>query len=194
MTFYANRHTYAIFNERANQDEAVTLLGEPTAFILWWHIDDFDANLVTRCSQCYTNTDGIAAAYGQPSTSRCDSCYGTTFEGGTRAVLYRPALWNAVDGSDSVQRKGVITTGSATIQTVSGFDMRDGDVAVRRDLSRWRLDRSSSGEFVTGYGYEGSVSKEIRSIVSATLLDEASPGHLVPIEIEALTARGWWPQ
>lgn len=193
MHYTRNTHAYAITQEQIHQDEAVLAFGERSIFVLWWSIYDFRAGVVDRCPVCFDDPDGIAATYGQPTTSRCADCYGTTFEGGVRAILYRPALWSTSSGPEGPQKRGIITAGSATIQTVSTFTMRDGDMIVRGDGTRWRADGAQFSEFVTGYAFEGDTPKVMRSNLQVTLMDQSSVGELLAVDMAPLAEAGWNP-
>src|ERR1043165_6197117 len=111
------RHTrqvenWAIEQERYRHDLPLYTLGEYTIFYLMWTLLDFEAGHVTRCARCYSTSGTVANreanVYNQPSINRCPDCFGTTFEGGYRARIVRPALWSDNDESEKQDRRGTI--------------------------------------------------------------------------------------
>jgi hypothetical protein len=134
---------WAIDQERYRHDQALYSIGEYSIFYLMWSLLDFEAGLVTRCSRCY-GTDGSienrkAKIYNQPSVNRCPDCFGTTFEGGYRARIVRPAIWADNDEDEKLNRQGVVHPESVSVESTWDFRMREGDFIIRADGSRWRL-------------------------------------------------------
>lgn len=142
---------YAIEQERYRHDEAMALYGEYAMFVLLWNINDFNANLVDRCSTCYITYGKIADTYGQASKERCDTCYGTTFEGGYRAKIVRHSIWDVNEEYEREHSKGEITLAKASVQSVSDFRLRTGDFILRGDGTRWRADTLGTHHLRTGF-------------------------------------------
>lgn len=188
-----NEHHYAVEQEHLRHNDAVLRYGEPTAFVLWWHLDDHKAGQVARCSFCYLSRGEIAEAYGQGAQAGCPNCYGTTFEGGYRAIIYRPCLWDVTETSSDLRRRGVTTIKTARIDTLSTFTMRDGDTLVRLDGTRWRIGQPGMNEITTGFGFQGGLRSHIRSTAAASLMDPSSPGAKLDIDLDPLTDTGWNP-
>lgn len=190
---YQNQHPYALAQEVQRHDDAVHWYGEMTAFILWWHIHDFEANLVARCSVCYTPLGDITEVYRQVPKQKCAGCYGTTFEGGYRAIIYRPAIWDTTRTDSRTEKRGDIVKATGTIQMASGFIARAGDTAVRSDGTHWQLSQAQGPELSTGFGPRGGLDSVIRSKANVQLEDADAVSHLVTIDTSALDLAGWQP-
>lgn len=143
--------TYAVDQERMRHDGALWAFGEYAMFILFWNITDHERGLVARCSKCYAAYGKIAEAYGQPAVNECSRCFGTSFEGGYKAKIVRPSLWdfNLEDYKDSP--RGEVLVASASVQTTADFRMRTGDVIVRADNVRWRMRSTGTNHLRTGF-------------------------------------------
>jgi hypothetical protein len=137
---------WAVDQERYRHDQALYSLGEYTIFYLMWSLLDFQAGLVTRCARCYGTSGSLdnrkAKVYNQPTINRCPDCFGTTFEGGFRARIVRPALWADNDEAEKLERQGVVHPETASVESTWDFRMRQGDYFIRADGSRWRLPTS----------------------------------------------------
>ena len=152
---------YAILHERQNHDEAVYAYGEYSLFYLCWGIDDFRANIVTRCPYCFDSSgidQDIAEAYGQGALAKCEYCYGTTYWkadaiqlNGLKARIVRPCMWNTSDEVHKRHAQGDMTISSTPVQTTSDFRMRSGDFIVRADLTRWRVQPRKTDLIISGF-------------------------------------------
>lgn len=189
-----NQHPYSLTQEQLRHDDAVHWYGEMTAFILWWSVIDFESGDVERCSVCYTPLGDVADVYKQSPESKCSGCFGTTFEGGFRAIVYRPALWSFSEGAEEVRRRGFTSSASCNIQTVSGIRIRDNDIAVRSDGTRWRLDAPRVKLITTGFGPNSVRNDLIGSVVTGNLDDETMPSYLPTINTTFLQTSGWNPE
>lgn len=150
---------YAVEQERKRHAEALYEVGEWTVFFLLWNTLDFERDLVERCSRCYgtfsARADRIAAVYNQPVNNKCPVCFGTTFEGGYRARIVRPAIFADTDQDQRLDRRGEVHPATVSIETTWDFRIRTGDFAVRADNSRWRLRVPSRTTVRTGFGFPG---------------------------------------
>lgn len=192
LHLYPNEHPYAVMQEIERHDEAVRWFGEMTACIFMWNAFDFAARLVGRCTVCFEAYGEIADAYGQAPRKMCPNCYGTTFEGGIRALLYRPAIWTKDVVSQDVEKRGQVEVTTAEVQTVSGTAMREGDFLVRSNGTRWQINSPDDTEISTGFGPKGNDSV-VGSFFRAQLEDGSSVAYLIPIVEEAMSFRGHSP-
>lgn len=129
---------------RDSHAEALYSFGEWTMFVLMWTSEDFEAGRVGRCTTCMVNDEIASKTYKQVPVERCLDCYGTTFEGGYRARLVRPALWSLNEPEFREQGRGDIKRHSATVQSTHDFQMRTGDFLFRADGTRWRMRQPAS--------------------------------------------------
>jgi hypothetical protein len=192
---YQRPEHYAVEQEILRHDDAVNWYGEMTAFIQWWHVDDFVNGLVARCTRCFPWQDSderrIAEAFEQASQTKCPVCYGTTFEGGYKAITYAPAIWSpGPESSDAIGRHGDHYVRSAQVQPSSIVKLRDGDTAVRLDGTRWRLASPLEGELSTGFGFHGELNEQMRSAITANIQDPTSVDYLVVISFANLDMEG----
>jgi len=141
--YLRERQDFATENERLRQNQAIYMYGEYVMFILMWHIQDLEAGRITRCTRCYgdgtTVNDRVAAAYNQPTQNKCPTCFGTTFEGGYKARIIRPAILTDADKDDANQARGVTHTMSLDVESISDFRIRSGDYMFRANGDRFYL-------------------------------------------------------
>jgi hypothetical protein len=102
--FYLRPHqNWAIEQERYRHNQALYSVGEMVMFVLMWHVEDHLKGYVRRCPRCFNGDDARAAkVYEQSTVNKCPMCYGTTFEGGVRAKIIRPAIITDSDRTDLV--------------------------------------------------------------------------------------------
>lgn len=175
-------------------NDAIHWFGEMTCFISWWRVEDFNAGLVTRCSVCYLPFGDIADAFRQPSMNKCVNCFGTTFEGGIRTKFYRPGIWDLSAQSKDVIKHGETTIVKGTIETFSNLDLRQGDVLVRHDGTRWQIDQPIWQEITTGFGSQkGNSTLRLQGKTSITLEDPTAVAYLPTVDLTALNLDGWLP-
>lgn len=176
---------WATEQERQRHTEALFWVGEWTAFFLMWTVLDFEKNLVGRCQRCYSTTTGFDAryanVYNQPTQNKCPDCFGTTFEGGFRARIVRPAIFTDGDETNSPNAKGVMHPETVNVETTTDFRMHEGDFAVRADNTRWRLNTPSRTMLRTGFGHPTQFDSSISyNNSSAKLEDQTSVAYLLP--------------
>lgn len=184
---------YAIDQERMRHDDAMLRFGEMTCFVLLWSVYDYEAGRVGHCSVCFTPYGDIAEAYQQPAKRKCPSCLGTTFEGGFRAKVYRPALWNHEKVSEEIKKQGIIQAQTADIQSTTDFELRQGDYAVRADGTRWQITQPKNTRIATGFGPKTQWASTIGSGFSGHLEDDSSVAYLVEVDTSFLLTAGWSP-
>jgi hypothetical protein len=186
------RQPWARDNVRRSHEEALYAYGEYDLFVLMWSLEDFHANRVDRCSLCSVTThldpavsERIFDAFKQPARAHCPNCYGTTFEGGWRAKIVRPCLWNDVSEEQQVNtNRGVVTKKTAqAIESTWDFYMRSGDYVMRADGTRWRVSNAQQTRLVTGFGYTARVDTQL-GVNMATVVreDESSVAYEIPPE------------
>jgi hypothetical protein len=167
---------------RFSHDEALYSLGEWNIFFLMWHIDDHNAGLVERCSNCYLPFGDVSEVFKQSSVRNCPVCFGTTFEGGYKARIVRPAIWNLNADEDKEQRRGEITRNSASVQSTSDFNLRVGDYLVRGDDSRWQMRSKSSAFLREGFSTASPEINQMGSLYNqCDLEDKSSVSYIIPV-------------
>lgn len=180
---------FAVDQERQRHEQALYRFGEYAMFVLMWNLLDHERGLVARCPTCYESYGKTAEAYGQSAVQDCPDCFGTTFEGGYKARIVRPALWdfNEEDYREAV--RGLTVVATATIQSTSDFRLRTGDHVFRADGTRWLMRTVSTNHLRTGFempnrdrtalGYNyGQVNRQ----------DETSVAFLIPPDAATLTS------
>jgi hypothetical protein len=149
----ANR--YDVQQERQRHIEALYRYGEYAMFVLMWNLRDFEKGLVARCSTCHgvSNSvqDRIADVYQQAQQDRCPNCLGTTFEGGWKAKIVRPSLWDFGEDVDAEGRRGITISAQASVQSTHDFQMHSGDGIMRGDGVRWVVQGISTHHIRVGY-------------------------------------------
>lgn len=149
---------WATEQERQRHTQALYQIGEWVYFLLMWTESDYEAGLVARCSRCFGSSPvggRIAAVYEQPTQNECPVCFGTTFEGGWRARIVRPAMITDVEERSRQDRKGTMHPAGVRIQTTVDFRIRNGDYLVRADNSRWQLAPTERVQVRTGFQSPG---------------------------------------
>lgn len=147
--YYLRRNQrWAVDNERQRHVQALYMLGEWTMFVLMWHIEDFNNGLVDRCHRCYGSPDQVgypskqnraSKAYGNVNEYKCPDCFGTTFEGGFKAIIVRPAIFGDTDESQQFQARGVTNPGELDMESTTDFRVRSGDYCFRSTGDRYFL-------------------------------------------------------
>lgn len=144
---------WVIEQERARHEEVLFLHGEYSLIILMWDLADQQRGYISRCTACYASLGKISDAYGQPSDSRCPDCYGTTWEGGWKARILRPTLWDFTDSDETLGRRGEGVSQSASVQFPWDFHVGLVSYVVRSDGSRWKVVDQPQGSYIrAGFG------------------------------------------
>lgn len=137
----------------AQHEEALYAYGELALFTMMWRPADFEAGLVGRCTVCFGGaTSRQAAAFQQPAQRECPSCYGTTYEGGFRAQIIRPALMADRNSEVTDQARGVVVTDTIAFETTADFTLHKGDYVFRFDNSRFQVEEKSEAVVRPGFG------------------------------------------
>jgi hypothetical protein len=146
-----DRQQYAVAQERQRHTQALYGYGEYAMFCLLWNREDYDNGLVGSCLRCVIPRGVVADVYQQASDSKCLECFGTGYEGGYKAKIVRPSLWDYTEESYDNAARGNVKTHSASVQTTADFKMRSGDYIFRGDLSRWQMRTQATNHLRTGF-------------------------------------------
>lgn len=172
---------WAVQQENQRHDQAMYSVGEYTMFVLMWHVLDFEAGLVGRCTQCYIPAGKIAEIYKQPTKNKCLGCFGTTFEGGFKARIVRPAIFSDTNEEESTDRRGAVHTQATSIESTSDFRIRKGDYAFRADGTRWWLRGAEVVRLRSGFGYPSQTNEGLNVNISQANLEESETvAYLIP--------------
>lgn len=188
--------SYDIAQEQMRHNDALNWFGEMTCFLAWWHIDDFNEGLVQRCSTCTAGVDAeIFDAYKQPHRAHCPNCYGTTFEGGLKAVYFKAAIWDLTPVSEEeVTKRGAVERVRGLIEYPSDLVLRQADHVVRQDGTRWQIAQPTWQEITTGFGSQrGQLGHRMQGKVQINKEDETTPVFDVEVDFEGQTVVGWVP-
>lgn len=163
----------------ASHREALLAFGEHALFVLMWQAADHRAGLVGRCPACYAG-DRLAQAYGQAPRERCPECFGTTYQGGYRARVVRPALFadSAPDSTDGP--RGAQVSDSLSLETTGDLTIRHGDYVFRGDRTRWRVQQASGPVLRDGLDGPDPDERAAGTVGQATYEDEASVAQTIP--------------
>lgn len=189
------REPYARATERRSHDESIFGFGEYALFILLWNTEDFKAGRVERCSRCIGlsgATDEAAAlifdTFKAPAEDQCPNCYGTTFEGGWKAKIVRPSIWQYAEEVWSQTARGMVNNLSGSVQTPSDFFMRRHDVILRADGTRWRTADGTPARIMDGFGTASRVDSNLGYTYGNVSRDESTTLMIEPTTRTELTA------
>jgi hypothetical protein len=163
-------------------------------FALMWHIQDFQHGLVDRCQRCFEGGDGpdaaIARAYKQPTQNKCPSCFGTTFEGGYKALIVRPAIFSDTDESETFQARGVVHPNDLDVESTTDFRVRSQDYVFRASGDRYQLRVPQRVTLRSGFAHPHQSQEAIGyNHARASMEDpEASVAYLIPPPTQTLTS------
>jgi hypothetical protein len=193
---------WAIQQERQRHIEAILWVGEPTLFLLLWKVEDYEAGYVARCPRCRLSDDSlndrIEKVYQQPVQATCPYCFGTTFDGGVRAKVVRPAIFTDSNEIERKSARGVIYPESCVVESTDDFRARQGDYACRQDGSRWQLSQPNGIQLRTGYAHPAQANAALGyAQIPATRQDPSSVAFQIPpndAELGGwLTSPQYWP-
>lgn len=163
--YVRQRQNWAIEQERMRHAQAVYWVGEWAIWFLMWHVVDFEAGLVGRCTTCRgasgSRDDRIGSVYNQPTQNKCPNCFGTSFEGGYRAKIVRPTIFSDTDETERLDRKGAVHPDDMTIESTWDFRVLGGDYVIRSDNTRWQLRTPQRVTVRTGFDHPDQVDDSI---------------------------------
>lgn len=183
--YIRERQDWAIEQEQYRHDQALYSIGEPAVFVLMWTLSDFQHGYTTRCSRCYSQNpdlnERVASVYNQPSVAKCPWCYGTTFEGGIRARIVRPALFTDSDDDQKKDKRGVTNPQTVNVESTNDFRYRSGDFVFRADGSRWQLGAPRRVQVRTGFEHPNQAAASMGYTQGqASLEDATSVAYIIP--------------
>lgn len=162
--------------------EALYAYGEFALFTLMWRVEDFEAGLVGRCPTCYLGDRG-AAVFQQSPLIKCPDCYGTTFEGGFRAQIIRPAIIVHSSPTDDATIRGDLNIDNINMETSTDFVMHHGDYVFREDGDRYQTSEKQEDSVHDGFSVMDSQSPYVANIAEAKLEDPTSVAYTIPVEV-----------
>lgn len=172
---------WAIEQERRRHNQALWYLGENAMFCLMWHLEDHTAGLVGRCPTCYESQGAIADVYGQADEYRCPDCFGTTFEGGFKALIVRPAIFSDSDEGETRHARGVVKPQDLTIESTPDFRIRTGDFCFRINGDRHFMRVPERVTLRTGFAHPSQAETAIGyNHANAAVEDPSSVAYLIP--------------
>jgi hypothetical protein len=175
------RH-YAIEIERFHHVEALYRYGEYAMFVLMWTLRDFEKGRVERCTRCFADADNnalIADVYKQANMSSCPVCFGTSFEGGYRALVVRPSLWVFTEDADRVEKRGVTINATGEVQTTHDIQFHSGDYVLRGDTTRWQVGPITAPHLSEGFETPTSTNNLIANSVRVNKEDPVSSAYQI---------------
>lgn len=184
--YLREQQRWAVDQERQRHLQALYTLGEWTMFCLMWHLEDFQAGLVTRCSTCYNRA---SQAYRQGERIKCPDCYGTTFEGGFKAIIVRPAIFADTDEDLKYQARGVVGSDDLDVESTPDFRVRTGDYCFRATGHRFFLRVPERVTLRTGFAtpYQRAMAVGYNH-ARASLEDESTVAYTIPPAEEDLVS------
>lgn len=190
MPYYVREvQPWAIEQERRRHNEALWYVGENTMFCLMWHLEDFQAGLVGRCPTCYESQGIVADVYGQSDEYKCPDCFGTTFEGGFKAIIIRPAIFSDADEGETKSARGVIHPNDLTIESTPDFRVRTGDYCFRINGERYFLRVPERITLRTGFTHPLQAETAIGyNHANAAVEDPSSVAYTIPPSQDEVTA------
>ncbi len=177
--------TWAVDQERYRHDQGLYSIGEPALFVLMWKVEDHKNGYVRRCPRCYGNNDprltDASAILNQPTKAKCPMCFGTTFEGGVRAKVLRPAIFTDADDQETLSEHGVNHPQTVSVESTSDFRIRNQDYVFRADGSRWRLATPAKVTVRTGFDHPSQADDAISyAPAMASLEDRSTVAWIIP--------------
>lgn len=183
--YVRDQQNWAVEQERMRHNQALFQVGEYAMFVLMWHVADHRAGLVSRCNRCRGGSNSVqnrvAETYKQPVEHRCPNCYGTTFEGGFKAMIIRPAIFSDSDEDEQKQARGVMNPQDLSVESTTDFRVRSGDFVFRSTGDRYQLRVPQRITLRTGFGTPHQSTDAIGyNHARASLEDRTSVAYTIP--------------
>lgn len=191
------RQPFARDTKRRTHNEALYAYGEWSLFVLMWTLQDFNAGRVGRCSRCqaggsapHHNSEAIFDTFKQAVENRCPSCFGTTFEGGWKAKIVRPAIVDYSEERWDRDRRGLVSNSTGQVQSTEDFHLTDADYLFRGDGTRWRTQGgSTTTRLRDGFGTPSRIDSNLGyNYAQIVKLDKSSVAFdIAPVAASELT-------
>jgi len=177
---------FAVDQERQRHSQALYTLGEYTMFCLMWHIQDYENGLVGKCPLC--SESPYAEAYKQPERNKCPNCFGTTFDGGYKALIVRPAIFSDTDEGQAYQARGVVNSDDLDMESTPDFRVRSGDYCFRSTGDRFFLRVPQRVTLRTGFATPFQRTMAVGyNHARASMEDPSTVSYLIPPATQDLT-------
>lgn len=108
--------------------EALQSVGEQIIYLSMFHVN-IDGESVPRCTNCYDED------YNQQDEFKCATCYGTTYEGGVKAVCRAWAIVGDAQNMEDFSKQGVWNKERVTAQLEITPVTMSNDYIIR--VPRW---------------------------------------------------------
>jgi hypothetical protein len=168
--------------------ESLYSYGEYSFFVLMWTANDLENGLVGRCQRCYLSNRRASEAFGQGNQARCPECFGSTFEGGYRARIIRPAMWTDSAPETAETPRGQVTSDTMAVETTADFTMHRGDYIFRADGHRYRAAQLAGAWVRTGLAH-ASIYQSIAGMIPQVRLEDEEASVAYDIPPDALTVQ-----
>lgn len=165
---------------QAQHEEALYAYGELVIITLMWRPIDFEQGLVQSCPVCFAGpTARQAAAFRQPTRKECPNCFGTTYEGGYRAQIIRPAIMADRNSEMTDVERGTVTIDTLAFETTADFTMHKGDYLFRYDNTRFQCEEKREAIVRDGFGPPISI-ESFAGSGTAHMEEQTSVAYLIP--------------
>jgi hypothetical protein len=176
---------WQVEQERARHNQALYMIGEWVFIVLMWHQLDHARGLVARCSRCFAGASGsvdrrVSEVYKQPTRNECPVCFGTTFEGGYRARIVRPAIVADVEETERQDKRGSMHPAAVSFETTIDFRTRPGDFVIRADGSRWQVRSADRLQVRTGFEHSGTEDNAVSYKLQSALEEPTTVAYKIP--------------
>lgn len=176
----AAQQDWATHRLDAQHEEALLAFGELALFTLMWRPIDFEEGRVDRCPTCFGGDKArYAAAFEQPVKKECPDCFGTTFEGGFRAQIIRPAIFANRNQEMHDGARGTSVTDSIRVEITGDFHLRKDDYIIRFDNSRFQVEERLEDVPRDGFG-PALAGDSVAGSTTAHREEETSVAFLIP--------------
>lgn len=123
----------------------------------------------------------IAEAYGQGDQYKCPECFGTTFEGGYKAIIVRPTIFSDFDKDLKDHSRGKVYSDEVDIESTADFRIRTGDYCIRGNGDRFYLRVPQRVTLRTGFGVPWQTTDAITyTHARAVIEDPTDVSYIIP--------------